>query len=133
MPLEYVLVDILGSTNRYADLHIDMAFIVATEIAIIRNNPAIVNGIDPTPSPNVMDTCVAATIGWVSISTHDCFIREWLRKSLCAFAPVNAHSIWISMYPTWPVYHDFGDDVIEMWLSNWIRELSTHNSVNLSW
>src|ERR1700679_2922970 len=82
MTLEYVLVDILGSMNRYANLHIDMAFIAATEIAIIRDNPAIVNGIDPTPSMNLMDTCAVATIGWISISTHDCFIREWLRKSL---------------------------------------------------
>src|SRR6202789_3124518 len=49
MTLEYVLVDILGSMNRDADLHIDMAFIAATEIVIIRDNPAIVNRIDLTP------------------------------------------------------------------------------------
>ena len=93
--------------NRYADLHIDMLFIAATKIAIIRDNPVIVNGIDPTPSMNLMDTCVAATIGWISISTHDCFIREWLRRSLRAFTPVNAHNIWISIHPTWPMYHAF--------------------------
>ena len=53
MSLEYVLVDIctvLGGTNRDTDLHIDMAFIVTTEIAIIRDNPVIVNGSDLTPT-----------------------------------------------------------------------------------
>ena len=86
---------ILGSTNRYADFHIDVAFIVATEIVIIRDNPVIVNGTDLTPSTNPMSmsTSVAAVIGWIPISSHDCLLREWLRKSLCAFAPVNAHSI----------------------------------------
>jgi hypothetical protein len=29
--------------------------------------------------------------------------------------------------------HDFGNNGIEMGLSDWIRELSTHNGVNLSW
>jgi hypothetical protein len=36
--LEYVLVDIFGSINRYAYLHINMAFIAATEITIIRGH-----------------------------------------------------------------------------------------------
>ncbi len=67
MPFEYVLVDILGSMNRYADLHIDMAFIAATEIAIIRDNPVIVNGSDLAPSMDLMGTCVTMTICWVSI------------------------------------------------------------------
>ena len=31
------------------------------------------------------------------------------------------------------MYHDFGDNAIEMWLSTRIRELSTNNSINLSW
>ena len=55
--LEYVLVDKLGGMNRYTDLHIDMAFIAATEIAIIRDNPVVVNGSDPTP----------ARIAWVPV------------------------------------------------------------------
>ena len=56
MSLEYVLVDILGGTDRYTDLYIDMALIVATEIAIIGDNPVIVNRSDPTPSMNLMGT-----------------------------------------------------------------------------
>jgi hypothetical protein len=110
-----------------------MAFIAAAEVAIMRDNPAIINGSDPTPNMNVMGTCVAATIGWIPICSHECFIREWLRESLCAFALVNAHSIWIPMWATWPMYHDFGDNIVKMGLSNWIRELSTNNGVNLSW
>ena len=102
-------------------------------MVIITDNPAFFNGTDLTTSTNLMGTCVAVMIGWISISTHYCFIRKWLRKSLGAFAPVNAHSIWVSMYPARPMYRDFGNDGIEMWLSNWIRELSTDNSVNLSW
>jgi hypothetical protein len=67
-----------------------MAFIAATEVVIIRDNPVIINGSDPTPNMNVMGTCVVVTIGWVPICSHECFIREWLRETLCAFALVNA-------------------------------------------
>ena len=31
------------------------------------------------------------------------------------------------------MYHDLGDNIIKVWLSSWIRELSTNNGVNLSW
>src|ERR1700749_1622905 len=82
MPLEYVLVDVLCGTNRHTDLHIDMAFKAATEIGIIRNNPGIGDRDDPPPSMNLMCTCVAATVGWISISSHESFLREWLWKSL---------------------------------------------------
>lgn len=39
----------MGIRGMNTDLHVDMAFIVTTEIAIIRDNPAIGNRGDLTP------------------------------------------------------------------------------------
>ena len=36
---------------------------MTTEIAITRNNPTIVSGIDPIRSLDIMGTCIAAMIG----------------------------------------------------------------------
>ena len=107
--LGHVLVDILGGTNRDTDLYIDMAFIAAPEVRIIRDNPAIVNGL----APNLMDTCVVTVLGWISISSHHCFLRKWLRKSLCPLAllgpkaAATAYESWqnwnmLHGLPIWP-------------------------------
>src|SRR5258706_4778696 len=92
MPLEYVLVD-----NLVAQTDIE----TSTFIAIIRDNPAIVNGSDPSPSMDLMGTCVTATIGWGYPSAVMTVSSENGLRNPFVHVPCQCNSIWISMYPTW--------------------------------
>ena len=128
MTLVYVLMNVLDGLDRGTDLDIDMAVIVCRQIGIVRDNTVIVKGM--TFGIGIGSTIVRAGILGTTIFTKVGFRTELLWIVLAA--PATNHASSIQMFrTTGTMHHSLCNGGIEYRMSNWVRDLSRDDGINM--
>ena len=120
MALIEVLVNVFGRTHIEGELRINVTFETQYQLSYIWDNPSVVQQM---ASDIMLPFIIPAMVFRIAILPQGGLLRKVLWIVLTALAMDHARSIWIQ-WPTDTMSHIITDQLVQMWVGDWIWKLS---------
>jgi hypothetical protein len=130
-----ILVEVLYSLQRAAQLDVNVGVISFREVGIIRNDPAVIKRHRTAPvfaRLQNLPSIISSSVHRVLALFPDGLLAEGLRESLGALPVPHAGSVRIVPFTARPVDHIINDNVIELRIDVFVGNLSTAGSIDVS-
>src|SRR6266480_112992 len=112
-----------------------MGIISFREVFVVWNDPGVIQRHRGSLMLGMLEYCpiiVSAAVYREPAFLFNRFVAERLREAFGTFAISHARSIWVVLLTARPMDHIITDNIVELWVSILVRNLSSICSINIS-